>query len=640
MVTILIIFILAPFQHANAEDRSFYISGYIINVNINEDGSADIEERITYQFSGKFNGALRDIDFSETNGMTEKRVYVEKDSQSVEYALNDTNSMDYNGQPGTYNYTTDGSIAHFKIFEPSSDEVKTFIIKYRFQDVVKCYNDIAEFNRKLIDENWKCALENIRINLTIPEGASPEEIKVFAHGPLTGESTIIDNRTMEFSVNSVYPGTFVETLVLFPPRLVPQSSNRVNENELPGIMANEVRLAEEANNQREEARRQVEQDRQAELQRIAEHSSKVARLSPIGNIITVLLIICWIMLIVYLYMKYDKELKHSFEGKYYRELPGEYTPAEMSVLMSFGSVETRDIMATLMDLVRKKQLLLNSGIHYKKGLFGTKEIQTYVISLKQDAPKLQLKKHEHFLIDWFIGKIGGGMSVNLEEIKAFGHKNSQAQQFLSDYQTFCRLAKEEADRNGFFDGTSNKGRLIGILSGLLYIGSGILISVALFAPIAAIFSVLGVILLIFGARLKRRTAYGNEQHAMWEAFRNFLKDFSRMDKAILPSIVIWEYYLVYAISLGVAKEVIKQLPLVFSDNDLNDVHLTYMYGGAYGYLSGFNTVFSDTINTVEDAISSAVSIANSTNSSSSGSGGGFSGGSSGGGGGGGGGGAF
>ena len=79
---------------------------------------------------------------------------------------------------------------------------------------------------------------------------------------------------------------------------------------------------------------------------------------------------------------------------------------------------------------------------------------------------------------------------------------------------------------------------------------------------------------------------------------------------------------------------------MFNDGDLDDPHLTYMHGAAFGYFAGFNTAFSDTINTVESALSSAVSIANSTNSSSSGGGGGFSGGSSGGGGGGGGGGAF
>lgn len=127
---------------------------------------------------------------------------------------------------------------------------------------------------------------------------------------------------------------------------------------------------------------------------------------------------------------------------------------------------------------------------------------------------------------------------------------------------------------------------------------------------------------------------------MWKAFRNFLKDFSRMDKAEMPSIILWEHYLVYAVSLGVAKEVIKQLPLVYTDADLQNTRLTYMYGSNLRSLSSLTHTLDRTVNTVDHAISRAMAIANSKQSSSSGSGGGFSGGSSGGGGGRGGGGAF
>jgi uncharacterized membrane protein len=124
---------------------------------------------------------------------------------------------------------------------------------------------------------------------------------------------------------------------------------------------------------------------------------------------------------------------------------------------------------------------------------------------------------------------------------------------------------------------------------------------------------------------------------MWKAFRNFLKDFSRMDKAEMPSIIIWEHYLVYAISLGVAKEVIKQLPLVFTDADLQNSKLTYMYGHNIHSLHTFTRAFDTTVSSVDSAVSKAMAIANSKNSSSSGSGGGFSGGGFGGGSGGGGG---
>lgn len=608
---------------------SYYISAYTINVVVNQDGSADLEERLTYAFSGQFNGALRDVDFSGTRGLVNQKVYVDRAGVLKEYKQNATNTLDYAGQPGTFNIVQKDYLAHFKIFEPSNNEKKTFVITYRLNDVVTKYNDIAEFNRKLVDTGWQTKLDNIDIKITLPEGALKEQIRVFAHGPLTGESSILDARTLAFTVPSVSPGTFVETLVLFPTKLVPLAKNTVQKNALDDILANEAKLAEEANLLREQAKQQVIKEEQS-----------LARRKAVGLPLSILLFLAWFVLIIYIYLKYDRELRHSFEAKYFRELPGEYTPAEMSVLLSMGTAKPRDITATLMDLTRKQQIILEVETLRKKGLFGTKENKSYSFTLNEKAPDMPLKAHEQYLLDWFIGKIGNGSSVNLDDIYNYVRRKSNALEYRNDYTRWLNLVKEEASQNDFLDTTSRKGKLLGILAGIAYFLLGIAIFLFMLTPAALALALQGILLIAFAARIKRRTAYGNEQQAMWQAFKNFLKDFSSLDKAQLPSIVIWEHYLVYAISLGIAKEVIRQLPLVFSENDLADTRLTFMYGASYGHFAAFASTLDDTIRTVEGTVISAANIANSTKSSASGSGGGFSGGSSGGGGGGGGGGAF
>lgn len=640
---VLVLSVLLSTQAVFAENKQYDISSYFISVDIQPDGSADIEERLTYRFSGQFNGVLRDVDYSLTDGLENIQVYVEKNDSLVEWRLNSTTDLDASGDPGEYNLVNKNQIAHFKIFERSANEKKTFVIRYTYRDIVTKYNDIAEFNRKMIDPNWTISMSNVVISFTLPEGAQSEEIKVFGHGPLTGESNIIDNRHVEFSTKYLAPYSTIETLVLFPVRLVPQSSNVVARDALPEIMANEKALADEANREREEAKKQVAEyeKRQQELekQRLAEEARIAAR-RPYGHALGLLLFLFWFVILIYIYIKYDKELKHSFEGKYYRELPGEYTPAEMSSLLSMGKVQTRDITATLMDLVRKEQLLLTERKSVKKGLFKDKEITDYVVSLNPNAPSIALKSHESFLMHWFIDKIGDGSSVVLDDISDYAKTKSGARKFLSDYKQWCKLAELEAKKNNFFDTTCKKGLKIGLLASLAYLALGILIYV-IFSSVTGFALILQFIILIsFSGRISRRTVYGNEQKAMWQAFKTFLKDFSHMDKAEIPSIVIWEHYLVYAISLGVAKEVISQLPLVFSDTDLQDTHLTYMHGYNFSNFATFTRAFDTTVNSVESSISHAMSVANSTMSSSSGGGGGFSGGSSGGGGGGGGGGAF
>lgn len=630
-------------QTAIAADRYYDISGYTINVNVNPDGSADIEERLTYNFNGDFNGILGEIDFSSTGGIENPQFFVDKNGTLVEWKLNSTQNLDDNSGPGTYNLVNEGTMAHFKIFEPSSDENKTFILKYKFKDVITKYNDTAEFNRKIIDANSPVPQNNIVINIILPEGAQKEEIKVFGHGPLIGASKIIDGSHVQFTCDYNSPGNFIETLVLFPVSLVPQSTGAVGEDALPRILANEKSLADAANAEREQARKDVAeyQQRQKELeqQRLAEQA-RIDSIRPIGTAIAVVLFLFWFVLIFYIYFKYDKELKHNFEGKYYRELPGEYTPAEMSSLLSMGSVSTRDITATLMDLVRKEQLLLTSNQYVKKGIFKNKEVTDYVVSLNPKAPVIHLKNHETFLLDWFIRGLGDGKSLVLNDISSLTKSTSGARQFKKHYDNWCSSAKDEAEQNNFFDKTCQTGIWIGVLASLVYLGLGILILATFKAAFGAALIIQFLILIIFSARLSRRTAYGNEQYAMWLAFKNFLKEFSHLDKAEMPAIAIWEHYLVYAISLGVAKEVIRQLPLVFTDTDLQDTRLTYMHGYSFANFEVFTHTFDTTVASIDSAINNAMAVANSTLSSSSGGGGGFSGGSSGGGGGGGGRGAF
>lgn len=641
VAVLLVIF--PAFQTVFAANSHYTIDGYFINVDIRPDGSANVEEKITYRFNGSFNGILRNVDYELTDGIGNIQVFAEKDGGIAEFKVNSTTNLDADGSPGTYNLVNEDEIAQFKVYEKSSNETKTFIFRYTLLNFVTKYNDIAEFNRKLVDSGWDVPLGNIEINIRLPEGAKKEDIRVYGHGTLTGESKIIDDRNVKFTVDYLTPGQMAETLVLFPTALVPQSSRIVAKDALPGILENEKRLAEEANDERERARRQVEEYKKREEERekrLRAEEARKAAMRPYGNALGIVLALSWFAVIIYVYIKYDKELKHDFEGNYYRELPGEYTPAEMSVLITMGRVGTHDITATLLDLVRKEQLLLKTETYIKEGFFRDKEIEDYLLSINLDAPAAVLNKHEAFLIDWFIGRIGNGNSVFLDEISARAKTTSGARRFLQDYNRWCELAKNEAEKNKFFDGSCKKGRVIGILASIVYFALGLLLAALFRIALGYVLLALAFILFIFAARIKRRTSYGNEQNAMWQAFKNFLKDFSRLDKAEIPSIVLWEHYLVYAVSLGVAKEVIKQLPLVFGDEDLQNTRLTFMHGYHFHNFVSFTNAFDKTINSVDSAISRAMTVANSKVSSASGHGGGFSGGSSGGGGGRGGGGAF
>jgi uncharacterized membrane protein YgcG len=121
-----------------------------------------------------------------------------------------------------------------------------------------------------------------------------------------------------------------------------------------------------------------------------------------------------------------------------------------------------------------------------------------------------------------------------------------------------------------------------------------------------------------------------------EAFRAYLKDFSDLPNAPALAVVIWEHYLEWAVALGVAREVEKQVRALVPVESLRSP----MRGAPAGLagITAFRTVHAAAPGLVLSSIASASSGSTSGGfgswSSSSGfSGGGFSGGGGGGGGG-------
>ena len=639
LIALLVLSPLLP-SKVSANKVEYFVSNYVVDINIENDGSAVFEERITYVFDGSFNGVFRDIDISGSGGIYEQEVFIDKNSSLEQIKL------DNSGDPGTYTFQVENNLAKFKLYEPVKNDIKTFVFKYRLTDVITRYNDIAEFNRKIIDQGWNIPLNNINAIISVPQGSSANNIRVFVHGPLTGECKIIDDRSVELEVPVVSPGDYVETRVLFPHELVPYSIKYKDKNALPEIMETEKRLAEETNIKREEARRLLKEQEEQKRRLESEKGVKVKKLKPIGQIATIVMFVLWFYIISTIYFKYDRKYRHSFKEKYLSKPPGDYTPAEVSALV-WGTLHLRDLMATALDMIRKNYLVINvvNNNETKKDISDeenthNENTNNYKISRNKQIPPEQFKAHESFLIEWFSNKIGNGESVTTNEINEYVKDKKNYLQFKSDYDKWISLVKKEADSLNIYEKSIKHGKHIGSCTGVVYIIGGIIISTLLTVISSIILTVLGIVLLVYSVLIKDRSAYGNEQCAKWLAFKKYLKEFSNLEGAEDLSITHWEQYLAYAVSLGVAKDVVKQIPDVCNEQTFNDSSLTYFYDGMYSYLMCFSSILSNTIRAVESVDDTTTNIANSSDSSPFGTGGGFSGGTSGGYGGGGGGGAF
>jgi len=145
--------------------------------------------------------------------------------------------------------------------------------------------------------------------------------------------------------------------------------------------------------------------------------------------------------------------------------------------------------------------------------------------------------------------------------------------------------------------------------------------------------VMGITLFVSGARAKYPRKELAEAKDKWQAFKNFLSDYSQLEEAKITSVHLWEQYFVYAIALGVSDKVVKAYKKALDMGIITDVQGV----NSLAYTPIFNPMFNRSFKNLNSMVSrtnsgASSAIASSRRSSSSGGGGGFSSHSSGGGG--------
>ncbi|MEQ8235434.1 MAG: DUF2207 domain-containing protein [Syntrophomonadaceae bacterium] len=613
LLGIFLICVLSPlFLPRHAEARSYTIQRWVIDAQVLPDASMQVTERLSIDFSGQWNGFYLTIPQGNT---PIKEISVSENGRA--YTFNP--GTEY-GPPGTYLVKNQGGSVLIDWSIQAQDQKRSFDVSYRVINAVQVHKDVAELYRKFIGEANQNQVGEVIVNLKLPPGAEQyqqgQDIRIWGHGPLQGEVDFAGSDIVVWQVKNLPYETFVEGRVVMPVQLFPQASAQAHTGKvaLPGILAEEEDWAGQANRER-----------------------WLARIGN-GGALTILFIIP--ALLVGLWFKFGRSFPTSFEGDYYRDLPGEYSPAELSVLWNFNKIKSQDLTATILDLARRKFLRIEEEtIEVPQFLVFHKEITTYRLTFVTPPEPAALRKpgeavlkgHEQKLLDYLHRTIGDGNdSLTLHDVEEFAKDKSK--EFYSFWTKWTDGIKKQTEPLKFFD-DPGKMPIITFLAGLGIFILGCFLVIPM--------TVLGVAMILGGAILAivplfftRRSVSGEEDMARWQAFRRFLLDFSEMQRHEIPSLVIWEHYLVYAVTLGVAEEVIKQLELVFPNMQEDDYHfgqgwITYRSSGG---MAALPASFNNIVSAMDDALSSAMTAA-SRSSSGSGGGGGFSGGGGGGGGG-------
>lgn len=391
------------------------------------------------------------------------------------------------------------------------------------------------------------------------------------------------------------------------------------------------------------------------------------------NISTIIIII---VIIIYIYNNHDKEYPHNFNHRYLREIPNNYSPSTVTYLFK-RTIDSNAISAEVLKLMnddiikiekiksdKKEDYQLSINSSYKKELTPKEnKLITLIFNDKEEIKLSEMKsgasrKYRSFINKW--------ESVNKECLK-----EASANNFYP------------GDENVKYKDKSLPGIILCLLtylylglmipliaitqSILLFFGIGIIFMVFIgkmnnnvkdieikksrgktisniilgtIIPLSLIFmiyaaivfhfinnkyilSILCLILSIIGIIYvniaQKRTEKGSYEYARWKAFKRFLLDFGKMDIKDVGEVKLWQEYLVYATTLGIADKVQKAMQIKIDELGLTGTNIDYINFSAYNSLS---RSISDGVRDSYSRATTSSSASSSSSSYSSGGGGG------------------
>lgn len=589
------------------------ITHYYIDAKVSENGDMQVQELLV--LDGTFNGYERDIYYegNKTSDSLYNASSLEDLQISAKY-VSDVSFDTFNENFDSFNlvnYATNGEKAKYilstlyggyriRMYYKTDNRSTAFLIKYTLKDVVINYDDFAELYWNFIGDDFSDPIHDLKIRVTLPGKDESDYYRIWAHGELTGDinfDNTATNSRMLATIPKVTPNTAVDIRTTFNKTLVNNVTKKSNKT-FDNIIAEETKKADEANQLRKAIKRKYN----------------------FAVIAMILFYAYTILSFIYVYFKYDRERKSSFNLKYNREFIDDYNVEVVDYLMN-KNITSKAMSASILNLIYKKNIKVEKVPESKK------DYEFTLIS------RDNLNRTENALVDFLFITVGNDNGFTTKSLKKYASSTKTCEKFMETYTDWKTKVTLDGEAQEFFE--TNK-KYLGfsfvtifwsILMFIYMIGNdfddGFLLGLGIISIVVA------VIYLIYTLTFSKKTAKGIEHYARWKAFKNFLADFGDFSVKDLPEIILWERYLVYATVFGLADKVSKAMDVkvkeidpnmlnnsVYSFNDyLFSLHLAHVLDSSIGSAIASSTATIARVNAEN---------ANSNFSSGSGFGGGFS----------------
>lgn len=586
---------------------SYDIEGYYINAEVLENGDVSVEE--IFLVDGTMNGYELNLStsssYSTVSASAISNVSVAgANIDSISFDTFEENFTDFTlvsfaNIGDSQKYTVDNTYngVSIRMYYPINNEKIAFKVSYTLEDAIILHNGFAEFYWNFFSGELQDEINDLNVRVVLPGVDNSEYFRFWTHGPLSGEVHDYNSNTNNIviaSIDKLEAYGILDMRVTFDDSLV--NTNLISKHSaetLDDIVAEETEIASETNALRREVQTKW-------------------NIALFGTIAFYILLVLGF---VYVYLKYDKELKSDFNHKYNRDFIDDYNVEVVDYLMNHNVTENA-LSASVMNLIYKKNIKAEA-------IPDKKDSYTFTL-LNRD----NLNDTENSLVDFLFTTVGNDNTFTTMALKKFASNATTCRDFMSSYTNWKNKVIIDGKSQNFFEKKRNYVwipfvLLIYSIILLTFISSN---NIEMFFGILTIF--FAIIFMIYAIACTKKTKKGIEHYAKWKAFKNFLNDFGNFSIKELPEIALWERYLVYATVFGLADKVEKAMNVKITEFDNVDSADYIMFTHIHNMHMA--SIISSSMHSAIN--SSQVSINRANASSSMSSGGGFGGGFSGGGG--------
>ena len=599
---------------ASAEDYSAVLHSLHFDIALQEDGSALITETREVVFDG-------DHDFSRyrvNNMFTGPREFVDWEVSINGKSVPQLDAPDNDNRPeNTFAVEeSDGKNTVSVYFRQSGSGTVVFRISYRLENAIKLYSDVGEFFWNLTGEDGISDIGKLTATVTAPESVPTEDFLIWAHGPLNGSFDKQPDGSAFLQVENVPVGTIVDIRCTLPAEYLYGGWEQDGDG-LDAILAKEKELTDSANAEREEEERKKAEEEARHAAYLAERAEWEAN-HPIlyaleqfvenvsygcykicdgyedfmkgagWNIFCFIVFGSFFGFFIVILPLHDKiqhiilkckqkkyRIKPTQSPRYYRNLPDDRSAPAVDRLVHFydgKSSVSRQLSATLLELNLKKLIR-----------FQTTAGDTTILLNEQEDWE-NLPSYQRITLEFLSDASDGIGRISIEDLKQYIKDNRDpALNFRKSFEGAVEDDFSERVKSSDAAKSSRirlKYRLIfsviaGILAVLIHIIStldfAIELGESLQFGLEFFISVVVIELIIHFWRFIFRTScyvldqQGEDDLALWRAFRQFLDDFTTFDEKELPEFSVWREYMVYAVAMGNSQKVAKALAVKYPE---------------------------------------------------------------------------